>query len=44
MRELYLYCLTLTLFWHKNWAGVEGIEPPLRVLETRVLPLNDTPR
>ena len=24
-------------------AGVEGIEPPLAVLETAVLPLNDTP-
>jgi hypothetical protein len=24
-------------------AGAEGIEPPLRVLETRVLPLNDAP-
>ena len=24
-------------------AGVEGIEPPVRVLETRGLPLTDTP-
>ena len=26
------------------WAGAERIELPLRVLETRVLPLNDAPR
>lgn len=26
-----------------HFAGVEGIEPPLAVLETAVLPLNDTP-
>lgn len=25
-------------------AGVEGIEPSLAVLETAVLPLNDTPK
>lgn len=25
-------------------AGLEGIEPPSRVLETRVLPLNDSPK
>ena len=25
------------------WAGAEGIEPPLTVLETVVLPLNDAP-
>ena len=24
-------------------AGVEGIEPPVRVLDTRGLPLTDTP-
>lgn len=27
-----------------HFAGVEGIEPPLAVLETAVLPLNDTPK
>lgn len=27
-----------------NVAGVEGIGPPLAVLETAVLPLNDTPK
>lgn len=26
-----------------EYAGVEGIEPSLAVLETAVLPLNDTP-
>ena len=25
------------------FAGLEGIEPPLSVLETEVLPLNDRP-
>ena len=27
-----------------EFARVEGIEPPLAVLETAVLPLNDTPK
>ncbi len=27
----------------QEFAGVEGIEPSLAVLETAVLPLNDTP-
>gem|GEM_PF-2704042 len=27
----------------KELAGLEGIEPPLAVLETAVLPLNDRP-
>lgn len=26
------------------WAGVEGVEPSSQVLETRILPLNYTPR
>ncbi len=28
----------------KSDAGVEGIEPPVAVLETAGLPLTDTPR
>ncbi len=29
---------------HQGLAGVEGIEPPVAVLETAGLPLTDTPR
>jgi len=36
-------CLTAWLCRH-NMAGVVGIEPTLRVLETLVLPLNYTPK
>ncbi len=28
---------------HPEFAGVEGIEPPVAVLETAGLPLTDTP-
>lgn len=35
---------SLWIAWNQGTsAGVEGIEPPLAVLETAVLPLNDTP-
>ena len=33
-----------TVFERYQIAGLEGIEPSSRVLETRVLPLNDRPK
>ena len=32
-----------TKYWLKYAAGVEGIEPPMKVLETFVIPLHHTP-
>ena len=31
-------------FEAKYWAGAEGIEPPVAVLETAGLPLTDAPK